>query len=210
MPKKRPKKKAPRARRGSPDPAAELPWIAEPLRPLAEPIDQLELDPRNARTHDEANLQAIRASLERFGQRKPIVVNRDNRQVEAGNGTLLAARQLGWTHLAVVWVDDDPASQTGFAIADNRTAQLAAWDDALLAELLEENADTDRALYDDLLMAELFDDASKPAAGKQAEGTAEPMPDTWSVVVDCRDEDDQKAFFELMQKEGRTCRLLTL
>ena len=39
--------------------------------------------------------------------------------------------------------------------------------------------------------AELFDDASKPAAGKKAEGVVEPMPDTWSVVVDCRDEVDQ-------------------
>ena len=206
MPKKR------STRRGaSPKPGAEFPWIAEPLRPLASPVDALEVDPANARKHDEANLKAIRVSLHRFGQRKPIVVNRQNNQVEAGNGTLLAARALGWTHLAVVWVEDDPAAQAGFSIADNRTAELAGWDDVLLAELLDKHAADAPDLFDDLLMAELFDDASKPAAGKtKPEGVAEPMPDTWSVVVECADEDDQKAFYQLMQKEGRKCRLLTL
>ena len=195
----------------SPNPAEQFPWIAEPLRPLAEPIDGLELDPQNPRKHDEPNLKAIRTCLHRFGQRKPIVVNRKNNQVEAGNGTLLAARALGWSHLAVVWVEDDEAAQTGFSIADNRTAELANWDNVLLAELLEKHAADAPDLYDDLLMAALFDEASKPAAGKtKPEGVAEPMPDTWCVVVDCRDEDDQKAFYETMKKEGRTCRLLTL
>ncbi len=52
-------------------PKVELEWIVESLRPLAEPVDRLELDPRNARKHDEANLAAIAASLKRFGQRRP-------------------------------------------------------------------------------------------------------------------------------------------
>src|SRR5574340_411921 len=115
----------------------DLSYIAEALRSLAVPIDSILLDPANVRTHDDKNVEAIKASLHRYGQRKPVVVNRRTGCIEAGNGTLLAARALGWTHLAVVFVDDDPSTATGFSIADNRTAELAAWDDAALAQVLQ-------------------------------------------------------------------------
>ena len=80
-------------------------------------------------------------------QPKPLVVRRDGMIVEAGNGTLEAGKRLGWTHVAAVLVDDDPITATGFAIADNRTAELAAWDEEalgrLLAELQAEEIDLD-------------------------------------------------------------------
>ena len=55
-------------------------------------IDELDLDPKNARKHDAKNLKAIADSLEQFGQRKPIVVW--GRTVVAGNGTMAAASTL--------------------------------------------------------------------------------------------------------------------
>ncbi len=98
-------------------------------------LTDLTLDPDNARVHDKRNLDAIKASLEAFGQRKPIVVA--DGVVVAGNGTLEAAQALGWTTIATVSADDLDADQrTAFAIADNRTAELAAWDDAKLAQSL--------------------------------------------------------------------------
>ena len=81
--------------------------IAEGLRGLAEPIGGLVPDPQNARTHDEANLASIAASLTRYGQRTPLVVNRAGRVILKGNATLEAAKRLGWTELAVLWVKDD-------------------------------------------------------------------------------------------------------
>jgi ParB-like chromosome segregation protein Spo0J len=57
------------------------------------PVGELHNDPANVRKHGEQNLAAIKASLTRFGQQKPIVVNRDG-VVVAGNGTLMAARAL--------------------------------------------------------------------------------------------------------------------
>jgi ParB-like chromosome segregation protein Spo0J len=100
-----------------------------------EKLDALALDPANARLHDSRNLAAIKASLEAFGQRKPIVVA--GGVVVAGNGTLEAARALGWESIATVSADDlDEAQRTAFAIADNRTAELADWDAAKLAEAL--------------------------------------------------------------------------
>jgi DNA modification methylase len=120
------------------DPPPNLAPIAEPLRPLAVPCSDLTSDPANARNHPEPNLEAIKASLRVYGQRKPVVVNRRTGIIEAGNGTLQAALALGWSHLAVVYVDDDPMTAAGFSIADNRTAELAEWDLAALDKLLAE------------------------------------------------------------------------
>ncbi len=75
--------------------------------------------------------------MQRYGQRRPVVVNRRTGIIEAGNATWEAARALGWTHLAVVYVEDDPTTAAGYAIADNRTAELAEWDDEALARTLE-------------------------------------------------------------------------
>lgn len=95
-------------------------------------------DPLNARSHSKRNIQLIAESLAHFGQRKPIVVTADN-FVLAGNGTLQAAQLLGWSDVAVVVVPSEwtEAEQRAFAIADNRTAELAKWNAPLLAAQLE-------------------------------------------------------------------------
>jgi len=100
-------------------------------------ISQLAQDPRNARTHDPRNVATIASSLEKFGQQKPIVIGSDG-VIIAGNGTLLAAEQLGWSKIAVVRSRLTGAEARAYAIADNRTAELAAWDYDLLSLQLDE------------------------------------------------------------------------
>lgn len=102
-------------------------------------IASLVSDPNNARKHDEKNLEAIVGSLKSFGQRKPIVVSSDN-VVVAGNGTIEAAKRLGWDKIEVVRVPDDwTADQIkAFALADNRTAELASWNGEVLTSQLRE------------------------------------------------------------------------
>ena len=80
-----------------------LDYIDPDIRPLARPIGDLNPDPANARKHPDRNLEAIKSSLARFGQKKPLVARPVNGSliVVAGNGTLAAAKMLGWTHLAV-------------------------------------------------------------------------------------------------------------
>ncbi len=118
----------------------DLSFIAEGLRSLAVPIDSLHEDPANARMgHDVAR---IAASLKAYGQRKPIVANRlQEGKIEAGNGTFRAARQLGWSHVAVVFVDDDPATAAGFGIADNRVGEFSRWDEDVLREITSTTGD---------------------------------------------------------------------
>ena len=102
-------------------------------------ISDLTADPENARTHDKKNLDAIASSLEKFGQRKPIVVMPTG-VILAGNGTWAAAKQLGWTEItvSVTPADWDYATAKAYALADNRTAELADWDTDILASQLIE------------------------------------------------------------------------
>jgi len=104
-------------------------------------IADLTPDPRNARTHDKRNLDAIAHSLREFGQRKPIVVTFDG-VVIAGNGTLEAAKQLGWKQITISRAPEewDEATVRAYALADNQTGALASWDDAILKATLEELA----------------------------------------------------------------------
>jgi site-specific DNA-methyltransferase (adenine-specific) len=96
-------------------------------------------DPQNARQHDDKNIKAIEGSLSQFGQRKPIVITEAG-VIVAGNGTVKAAKSLGWTHIEVVQVPADWSKDQvkAFALADNRTAELATWaPEVLAAQLIE-------------------------------------------------------------------------
>lgn len=106
-----------------------------PLQTEHVPIDSVLHDPANLRLHPTRNLAAIKASLAKFGQQKPIVIDGKG-IVLAGNGTLTAAKELGWDTIAVVRSELTRTEATAYAIADNRSAELAEWDGVSLAETL--------------------------------------------------------------------------
>ena len=95
----------------------------------------MQFDPANVRKHGEKNLGAIKSSLLRFGQQKPIVVDAKG-IVRAGNGTLAALKALGWKEVRIVRSTLEGSEATAYAIADNRTAELADWDDDALSQTL--------------------------------------------------------------------------
>jgi ParB-like chromosome segregation protein Spo0J len=99
-------------------------------------IGRLANDPNNARRHPEKNLKAIKGSLAKFGQQKPIVIDAKH-VVIAGNGTLEAAKELGWTHINVVVTELDELGKMAFALADNKTSELGVWDDDILKYQLD-------------------------------------------------------------------------
>lgn len=105
---------------------------------LAVPVKTLVPLENNPRKGD---LGAIVASYRQFGQVKPIVVktNGDGTStVIAGNHQLQAAKQLGWTEIAVVELDADDTEAVAFALADNRTAELGFTDNSLVLEMIRE------------------------------------------------------------------------
>ena len=100
------------------------------------PLDSLLLDPSNANTHPDFNLEVLKGSYAKFGQQKPLVVG-ENNVVIAGNGQLLAARALGWKTIAIVRSNLRGSDATAFGIADNKTAESSKWDYETLQELIE-------------------------------------------------------------------------
>jgi ParB/RepB/Spo0J family partition protein len=115
----------------------DLSHIAAPLRHLAVPLESLTPDPDNARRHPEGNIDAIMRSLAEFGQDQPLVVREEGRVIIKGNGRWEAARALGWTYVAAVLVSESEVRAAARALADNRSGELAEWDDAVLARVIE-------------------------------------------------------------------------
>ena len=195
----------------TPDPSptrgegSEFAYIAERLRPLAVAISELSYDPNNYRVHEEADLAGIVESLRRYGIRKNAVVHSKTRVIVAGNGLVMAAFKLGWTHVPVVYVDDDAKTQSGYALADNRTAELSRWDDARLAQLVQELRVEDRELYDAMMLEQLDPLAEEPAEQEDPDDQ-EPLLQQFAVFVKAADESDQAAILDELDRHGLECR----
>lgn len=108
------------------------------LEKLLVPLEKLQQDPDNPRRGDVA---AVAKSYATFGQRKPIVVRKEEDgtgTVIAGNHQFAAAKTLGWDKIAVVWVEEDAETSRAFALADNRTHDIGVYDTEALIALIEE------------------------------------------------------------------------
>lgn len=123
-------------------------------------INDLVEDDRNPRTHDKKNLASIKASLEKFGQVEPLVVQRSTKKVIGGNGRLSVMKQLGWDSVAIVLVDVDESKARQLSVVLNRTAELADWDMPELASILSEIKASDISLdsvgFDDIDLHKTF------------------------------------------------------
>lgn len=111
------------------------------------PIDKLVEYARNPRKNDHA-VDRVAAAIREFGFRVPVVAKSDGTVVD-GHLRLKAAKKLGLTEVPVVLADDMTDLQIkAFRLSVNKMAELAEWDDELLAiELHELNAaDFDMAL----------------------------------------------------------------
>jgi len=87
---------------------------------------------RNARTHSPAQVEQISASVKEWGWTVPVLVDEAGGLI-AGHGRVLAAKKLGLADIPVMvargWSD---AQKRAYVLADNRLAENAGWDDALL------------------------------------------------------------------------------
>lgn len=197
-----------------------------PDKPTVEVVrlDDVHADPANVREHGDANKSAIRASLARFGSGRSIVLDGRN-VVRAGNGTVDAAVEEGFTEILVIepkagqlvavrrpdWTDTEA---TGYAIADNRTTDLSTFENLKLAQTLEAiRSDPTMSLeacgYDDDQLSKLLESLAREAGGDETAGASDPAK-RYEVLVECRDETHQRAVYERLAGNGETCRILTL
>jgi len=170
-------------------------------------------DPDNARARGLRAIEAIARSLEAFGQQKPIVITPDG-TVLAGNGTLDAAKILGWTEIECQVADLSPTQARAFAVADNRTAELAFWKEAQLLAAL------DAAQAADMLDATGFDEADLEGIRRALEEPEEDQPsgssdppqnesgppeeigETFAVTVECATEEDAEAVRQMVEGDN--------
>ena len=115
---------------------------------------------RNARTHSEEQVAQIAASIVDFGFTNPILAGSDG-VIVAGHGRLAAAQKLGLDTVPVVVLDHlTPTQRRALIIADNRIAENAGWDDAMLRielqSLQEDGFNLDITGFDADALAELM------------------------------------------------------
>jgi len=166
------------------------------------PVTKLHPHPDNPRQGD---VGAIVTSIQQNGWYGTLVAQTSTGRVLAGNHRLQAAAQIGMTEVPVYWVDVDDVTARKILLADNRTNDLATYDDDLLSLLLTDLASTDDLLgtgYDgddlDDLLGDLagFDPIDDPGPG---EPPAVPVTKLGDVILlgdhrlvcgDCRNSDD--------------------
>lgn len=98
-------------------------------------INELSADPGNVRTHGEAQIQKLVASLRRWGQTLPLLVDANN-VVRVGNARLEAMKRLGWETANVIRLDLSPSEWVALSIADNKLHDDSEFDQQALSNVL--------------------------------------------------------------------------
>ena len=134
------------------------PWLSTHIERW--PTEKLVPYARNARTHSEEQVAQIAASIVEFGFTNPILAGSDG-VIVAGHGRLAAAQKLGLDTVPVVVLDHlTPAQRRALIIADNRIAENAGWDDAMLRielqSLQEDGFNLDITGFDADALAEIM------------------------------------------------------
>jgi DNA modification methylase/ParB-like chromosome segregation protein Spo0J len=112
----------------------QLPWMAAKI--VLRPVAELRAHPGNARVHSAAQIEQIKASMLAFGFTNPLLVDEQGVLI-AGHGRLEAAVALGIERVPVIVLKHLSAAQKeALRLADNRIAENATWDQALLRDAL--------------------------------------------------------------------------
>ena len=139
----------------------------------------------NSRTHSDAQVAQIAASIKEFGWTNPILVSGDN-SIIAGHGRLMAARKLEMEEVPVIVLDHlSKAQQRALVIADNQLAMNAGWDMNMLKAEIEdlnlENFNLELLGFDDDFLDGLLETA--PSGGNTDEDAVPEVPETPKTVL---------------------------
>ena len=135
-------------------------------------VNTLRPNERNPRTHTKKQIRQIADSIRRFGFTNPVLVDESN-SIIAGHGRVEAAKSLGLAAVPALRLEHmTEAEKRAYVIADNRLAELAGWDNELLAlelgAMLDLDPDLDRALtgFDPAEIEALLNSLDQEAAGE--------------------------------------------
>jgi len=182
------------------------------------PIEKLRPYESNSRTHSSTQIDKVMASMIEDGFTNPILVDSKAR-ILAGHGRLEAAKKLRLTEVPVVVLDHlSDEQKRAYVIADNKLAELAGWDNAILSSELKDLKDLDYDLdsigFSDEELRLLTNDSDlgyaeqKGALDKDHKIVENFLQNEFRIIVLCRDENIQAELFEEMSKrEGLECKI---
>jgi ParB-like chromosome segregation protein Spo0J len=132
-------------------------------------INSIIPNPRNNRVHPPDQIEMLKASIERFGQPRPVFVRKENRMLIAGHGIHQAMRDLGHGEIDVIFWDVDQKTADEYLLADNRLGELSHFHrDRTLALLEDVTEDAYSALgFTAEDVEALLEKVSKPPEVKQ-------------------------------------------
>lgn len=128
---------------------------------------RLQPNPKNPNQHPDRQIELLAKIIDYQGQRSPIVVSKRSGFITKGHGRLQAIQKLGWAKAAVDYQEyDSEAQEYADIVADNKIAELAKHDDAMMIEELSTNdalADLDKELLgmDDFMLPDEVDPAKE-------------------------------------------------
>ena len=130
-------------------------------------VEELKAYDKNPRKNDEA-IPYLKKSIEEFGFKVPVVVDKDN-VIVAGHSRIIAAKELGMKKVPCIVADDLSEEQIkAFRLADNKVSEFSLWDFDLLNQELEDLADFDMSEFgfntaEDINLDDFFED-KEPAS----------------------------------------------
>lgn len=186
-----------------PDTAAALPavspWPADRIerRPVAELIPYA----RNARTHSDAQIGQLAASIREWGWTMPVLVDEQS-TIIAGHGRVLAAQKLGLDDIpCMVAAGWSEAQKRAYVLADNKLAENAGWDHELLAvevaDLRAMGADLELVGFNAMELDALLGEPEDPDAAQwdgMPEYEHEDLTSKYRVIVHFADVEGLRAF----------------
>ena len=151
---------------------------------------------RNSRTHSDAQVAQIAASIKEFGWTNPILVDGSN-GIIAGHGRLLAAQKLGHKEVPTIELADlTEAQKKAYIIADNRLALNAGWDNEMLAielnDLLEDGFALDTLGFDAEELKTLLDQPEFEPGTEEEQGKLDQLDPKWIACPHCGKEFDAR------------------
>jgi hypothetical protein len=172
------------------------------------PASELRPNPRNWRTHPEAQREALRGLLAEIGYAGALLA----RELDDGSLQLidghLRAETTPEAVVPVLVLDVSAAEADKILLTHDPLGGMAETDHAQLASLLTEAEFISPEI--EQLIKQLSDKAAETQERYARENEEVAIPESWQVVVECRDESDQREVFERLHGEGRRCRVLTL
>jgi len=173
-------------------------------------IGSLKPHPKNPRQGDMA---AIRSSIDANGWFGAVLAQKSTGFILAGNHRYRAACQRGAETIPVLWIDCDDQAALRILLADNRTSDLAEYDDAWLAELLEQMKDDGAELlgtgFDDAAVGELLHSMQTNLDAAPAADQRDELVERFQILIECASDEEQRGLLERFAAEGLSCRALT-